>query len=810
MGDSNLYGERDDEDKHLQPITWRVQQMRDQVVHSKPILCSERANLVTEAYRETESMPYVMRRALAFKKIMENMTQNIFDGELIVGSHGSNGRRSAPVFPEFSTMWLEAELDGILETREQDPFVVPEQVKIDLKNIFPYWRNQTVHDKYRAMLPEETKTLRDAFVFTRGLFEQNGYGHTAYDVPKLLKVGLAGLKEEVQEQLVDLDLTTSRGLEQKQFYEALLIGFDAVITYARRYADKALTLARSEPNSERKQELEKIADVCCWVPEYPARDMWDAVQVVAFMQLIIQTETNGDSVSPGRLDQYFHPYYQSDIANGRYTVGQIQELLDCLWIKFNEIIKVQDNDSVRVHPGFPMTPNVTIGGQTSEGKDATNALSYLMLNCQEHIRLTNPQFTVRFHENSPQAFKLRVLEVVKLGTGMPAMFSDEACMEALSYGLPQIPEERIRDYRIVGCVELAPRGFQGRVNGGWLNVARVVDFALNNGVDRLTGKQLGPQTGVPKELTDYDALLKALRRQVAYVVEQQVINAGVVDMVQRQHTPHLFLSSLVEGCIEHGKDITEGGSLWGLTPIMIVGLATAADSLTAVKKLVIDEQRLSMSELKEALDSNFDGEKGEEIREAMRSAPKYGNDDDEADGMMQDLTSILFEEIERHRDIDQRPYTSTILSLGSTVPHGWKTGATADGRKATTPVSDSMSASSGTDQEGPTAMLLSASKIDQRRCVEGNVVNLKFNPMLMEKEENLEKLEKTLSAYFHDLAGQEVQINVVSADVLRNAQKKPEEYQDLIIRVAGYSARFVELARELQNDIIRRTEYQRL
>lgn len=789
------------------PITSRIRRMREEVISSKPILCSERALFVTEAYKETENLSFMKRRAISLKKILDNMTQNIWDGELIVGSHGSNGRRSAPVFPEFSIGWLEEELDEKLESREQDRFIVPQNVKDDLKSIFPYWHGKTVYDKYRTLLSDETKKVRDSYMFTRDLFERFGYGHTAYDIPKLLKIGLVGIKKEINDKFSSIDITTSEGIDKKIFYESLIICCDAVIDYAKRYSRKAQELAGKEKDINRKKELKKIADVCAWVPENPARDIWDAIQVVAFMQIIIQIETNGDSVSPGRLDQYLYPYYKMNIKEEKYTIDEIQELLDCLWIKFNEIIKVQDSESVRIHPGFPMTPNLTIGGQTPEGEDATNELSYLMLNSQEHIRLTNPQFTVRFHKNTPEDFKLRVAEIIKLGTGMPAMFGDEGCMAAIQKAFPNMPIERIRDYRIVGCCELAPRGFQGRVNGGFLNVARVVDLAINDGIDRLTGKQLGPNTGKPEDLKNFSEILEAVRKQMAYFVKQQVINAAVVDMVQRENTPHLFLSCLVEGCIESGKDITWGGSLWGATPILYVGLATAADSLTAVKKFVYDDEIISLEMLKEALDNNFAGEIGEKVRKILISAPKYGNDDDYADEIMQEMTNIFFSEVEKHRDIDGRPYTSMILTLGSTVPHGWKTGATADGRKSTMPVSDSISPVNGADKEGPTAVLLSASKIDQSHILEGNVLNLKFAKAALGEGEILKKFINLVSTYFHDLKGQEVQVNVVDGAILRKAQKNPEQYQDLIIRVAGYSARFVELAKELQDDIIRRTEH---
>lgn len=796
-----------DKDKLTIAITPRIKKMREEVVHSKPILCSERALLVTEAYKKTESEPIPIRRALTLKKILDNMTQIIWDGELIVGSHGSNGRRSSPVFPEFAMAWLEEELEENLETRSQDQFTVPEKVKEDLRGIFPYWKGKTIYDKYRSALPQETKKARDSGVFTRGLFENAGYGHNAYDIPKILNLGLKGIKEEIKEKLVSLDLTREEDQDKRLFYEAVLISCDAVIDYCKRYSQTALDMADKENNPIRKKELEKIADVCAWVPENPARDIWDAIQVVSFMQLIIQTETSGDSVSPGRLDQYFYPYYKKDTAEGKYDNGQVQELLDCLWIKLNEIIKVQSTESVRIHPGFPMTPTVTIGGLTPEGEDATNELSFLMLNSQEHIRLTNPQFTARYHKDTPNEFKLRAAEVVKLGTGMPAMFGDDKSIESMQRAYPDIPLERIRDYRIVGCIEYAPRGFQGRITGGWFNLAKVVDLGLNNGVDRLTGQQLGPKSGNVEDFKDFDDAFESVRKQMEYFIKHLVINAAVVDKVQRENTPHIFLSCLTEGCIEKGKDMTEDGSLWGATAVAQVGLATASDSLAAVKKVVFEDKAISMKELKEAQDNDFAGEKGEEIRQLLLAAPKYGNDNDYADEVTKAATDMFFEVIENHKDIDGRPFTSMMLTLGGTVSHGFLTGATANGRKSKEPVSDSMSPSNGADEQGPTGVLLSASKIDQGHLAAGSVVNLKFTKTALGEGEDLQKFVDLADTYLLDLKGQEVQVNVVDGETLRQAQKHPENYQDLVIRVAGYSTRFVELAKELQDDIIDRTEH---
>ncbi len=782
--------------------TARVERLRAELIASKPILCSERALLVTESYRQAESEPAPIRRAKALAHILENMTQNIYDGELIVGSHGSNGRRSAPVFPEYAIDWLMEELDETLETRPQDTFVVPAQVKADLHAVAPYWRGRTVHEKYRALLPGDARRARDAYLFTRDLFERSGYGHTCYQMEKLLKAGIRGLREEVKGKLAGLCPLTAEDMERRLFYEGLLICFDAVTAYARRYADKATSLAETEADPKRRAELGKIASVCRGVPENPAMDIWEAMQAVAFMQLIIQTETSGDSVSPGRMDQYLYPFYQKDRADGTYADEQIQELLDCLWIKFNEIIKVQDSESIRIHPGFPMTPNVAAGGQTADGKDAVNELSFMMLNAQSHIRLTCPQFTARFFEGTPEAFKLRAAEVISLGTGMPALFGDKGCIAAIERTLPELPAENARDFSIVGCVELAPKGFQGRVNGGLLNVARVVDLAINRGIDRLTGERLGVDTGIPNT---YAELMGAVARQMERIVSLQVQNALAVDMAQRENTPHLLLSSLIDGCIESGRDMTAGGSRYGATPILYAGLATAADSICAIKKCVFDEKAFSLKEVNRALDADFAG--FADIRKKLLAAPKYGAGDPYADAVMRELTDLFFGIVERRRDIDNRPYTSMVLTLGGTVPHGWKTGATADGRKAKTPVSDSMSPSNLARGTSPTGTLLSASRIDQTHILEGNVVNLKFSRGVLSSPESRKKFVDLANVYFERLGGQELQVNMADAAMLRDAQAHPENYADLIIRVAGYSARFVELDRELQDDIIARAEY---
>jgi len=790
-------------------ISKRINAMRKVVIESKPILCSERATLVTEAYKNSEEAPILIKRAKALQHVLKNMTIHIWDKELIVGNHGGNGRRSAPVFPEWGTYWLEEELNEILETREQDRFVVPEKVKDELRSIFPYWKGKTVNDRYKAMVSEDTKKARDAFMFTRDLFERGGYGHATYDTTEILKIGFRGIKKKAEEKIRILQIETAEDQEKRLFYEAVIITSDAIINFSKRFAKLAESLAKKEADPERKGELEKIARVCDWVPENPARDFWEATQTAWFLQLVIQIEANGNSVSPGRLDQYLYPFLKSDLAEGRIELETAQDIVDCFWIKLNEIIKVWDQEATRVHPGFPMTQDLTIGGQTPDGFDSTNVLSYLMLNAQEHIQLQNPQFTVRIHKDTPHCFLMRVVEIISLGTGMPALFGDEICIDSI-IRRTGVPLDRARDYRIVGCCELTPRGLQGRANGGYFNVARVVDLALTNGIDRLTGKRIGPETGVPSVFQNFEEILEAVRKQMEYFIALNVNNNLIVDMVQRELTPHVFLSSIIEGCLDKGKDITQGGSLYGVTPTQAVGLATGADSLTAIKDLVFEKKFISVEELNTVLDNNFEGQEGERVRKMLLEAPKYGNDDDVADFVMRKFSDIFFDELEKHKDIDGRPYCAFILTLGATVPHGWKTGATADGRKATTPVSDSMSPTNGADYQGPTAVLKSASKIDQIKIMHGNILNLKFSRTALDGTQSRVKLAQLLKTYLVNLKGMEVQVNVVDSKILKLAQQNPEEYRDLIIRVAGYSARFIELAKEMQDDLIARTEHQQV
>ena len=786
------------------PVADRIKRIREQILHATPTVCSERALLVTKAYKETEGRPIEIRRALAFKSVLENMTINIWDDELIVGNLAA-GRRAAPIFPEWGVYWLEEQLDSI-PTRKQDKMEISDKVKEDLRGIFDYWHGRTVYDRVWGTMPEEVQKARKAYIFTIDLYERGAFGHLVYDTPTVLRIGFAGLKAQAHAAIENADFSQPKEMNQVIFWQAIEIICDGVIIFAHRYAAEARRLAELCEDAERKAELNMLASVCDRVPEHGATSFQEAIQAAFFVQLLIQIEGNGNSVSLGRLDQYFIPYFRNDIETGAITYAQGQELLDCFWLKLNEIIKCWDTEAAYVHAGFPMTQNVVIGGQLEEGVDATNELTYMFLTTQDHIRLSSPQFTMRVFDGTPRELLLRAAEIIKGGGGMPALFGDDAVIRSLENA--GIPRDVAVNYCLVGCVEPSVVGAFGRNNGGYINIARIVDCALNDGVDRLTGQQIGVKTG--RNFETFEDFKAAVERQMAYFVRLQATENHIIDTVQAEVTPHLFASSVIPDCIKKGKDITRGGARYHWTTPFAAGLATAADSLAAIRNIVFENKRLTLEELNRVLDSNFEGIEGERTRLILLSAPKYGNDEPAADEMARYISEMFFSEVEKYPTARGGHMVGGVFTLSATVPHGWKTGATANGRKASTPISDSISPTNSIDKNGPTAVLQSASRLNHGRCSGGNVLNIKFAPTALEASGTLDKFSDMLKTYLVDLKGMEVQVNVVSAKMMRAAQKEPDQYKDLIVRMAGYSVRFVELSEEIQNDIITRTEHQQL
>lgn len=782
--------------------TERVEKLRQRVLSFKPSISSERAKLVTQSYQETEGQPMVLRRAKALEKVLKQMEIHIAEGELIVGNH-STAPRSAPIFPEMGTEKVEENLDA-MEERPQDRMVVPEDVKRDLRALFPYWHGKTVREMVFASLSGPSARARKANMFTLDNHEDGGLGHVLPDFPRVLQRGFRDMIEETRTNMEGLNLSVAEQYRQWLFWQAAIIVMEAAIAYAERCAAEAERQAGEAPTEERRAELLKIAEICRRVPAYPARTLHEAVQSNWFTDMIIQIETNGTAISPGRQDQILYPYYKKDMAEGRIDFEGAQELIDCFWIKLNELLKLRSNFASRVHAGFPMNENVTIGGQDEDGNDATNELSFMSLNAREHVRLSHPQFSLRVHRRTPDALLLRTMEVLKLGGGLPQMVSDEVIIPSLTNR--GVPIEVARTWAPIGCVEAGVFGLWGRGNGGYFNTTKVLELALNDGVDALTGERLGPATGDPRDFKSFDDVMVAFDKQMQSAVHLLAIENNVIDLVHAELVPHVFMSCMVTGALESGKDVTEGGALYNWTGPLGVGLANSANSLAAVKKVVFDDKALTMADLIDALKKDFEG--SEHVRQLLLHAPKYGNDDYYVDSLAHEVVDSYV----KWADSEPTPRGGTqgaccMFSLSSNLPLGWSTAATPDGRHSKEPLADGVSPTHGTDVKGPSAVLKSVSKLDHFKT-NGTILNIKFHPAALKGRADLQKLGEMFRTYLADLGGSQVQANVVSAAVLRDAQKNPEKHRDLIIRVTGYSAFFVELSKELQEDIIGRTEHQ--
>lgn len=802
--------------KLKQPITERTRQLRDTMLAVTPKLCSERARLYTESWRETEGQPTVIRRAKALEKILGGMSIFIRPGELIVGNQASDVR-AAPVFPEFYMRFIREELDGKpcrFEERPGDPFrVSPEDEEI-LREVADWWEGKTMTDYKRKLLPEEAyKACYDVEaieIYTWG--EGGGSGHFIADYPKVLNKGMYGIIREAEERAKHLKLWEPGALEQKDFLEAVSIALRAAINFAQRYAVLAREMADREPDQKRKAELIKIAEHCEWVPGNPARTFWEAVQSLWFAHLIVQIESNGHSMGYGRFDQFMYPFYRKDIDQGRITPEEVVELLECLCIKTTEINKVRDWDATRVVMGYPMFQQLTVGGQTVDGKSTTNDLSWLALEATANQKIIQPSLSVRWWNECPDDFLLKCCEVINIHRGgQPAMYSDEVIIPSqMGVG---ISLEDSYDYAIDGCVSPTEPGKARREGpSAGYNMHKVLEVALFNGRDPRTGIQLCPNPG-NKDLSTFESfgeVMAAVKHQLEYYDRQGAIALLCIERAYAELTPTPFASALMDDCIQRGKDIEWGGAHYNTLFLRGVGMSNVGNSLAAIKKLVFEDKRLTGAQIMHALETNFEDTAttptGPEIQQMLLAAPKYGNDDDYVDRLVKEPTL--------HAMRDVRGYTSwtggrggfALLPVSQNVPFGEIIGATPDGRKAGVPTAEGCSPTRGTDVKGPTAAVKSVAKLDHVLADSGSLLNQKFNPAVLKDISGLRKLAALIKTYF-DLKGMHIQFNVVSAETLRDAQKHPEEYADLMVRVAGYSALFVSLDPAVQEDIIMRTEH---
>ena len=797
--------------EHFGTLTERMKEFREEVLDEKPYIDAQRAILATLAYKENLNQPRVMVRAKMLEKVLDHMSIYIEDKSLLAGNQATKNR-NAPIFPEYTMEFVMNELNQF-EKRDGDVFYITEKTKEQLREIAPFWQNNNLRARGEALLPEEVRVFMETGVFGMEGKLNAGDAHLAVNYERILKDGLRGYEKRVKEYKATLDLTDPESIDKYCFYNAVLIVLEAVRNFANRYSVLAKDLAEKELNQKRKIELLEISRICSKVPYEPAETFQEAVQSVWFIQLILQIESNGHSLSYGRFDQYMYPYYDRDIKNGTIKESEALELLTCLWIKTLTINKVRSQAHTLSSAGSPMYQNVTIAGQTIDKKDAVNDLSFLVLKSVAQTRLTQPNLTVRYHKNINKQFLDECVEVMRLGFGMPALNNDEIIIP--SFMDWQVKEEDAYNYSAIGCVETAVPGKWGyRCTGmSYINFPRMLLCTMNNGVDLTSNKRFTKGYGYFTEMESYEKLLKAWDKTIREITRYSVIVENVIDKASERDVPDILCSALTDDCIARGKTIKEGGAVYDFISGLQVGIANMADCLAAIKKLVYEEKKITRQELWNAILDDFSSPENKKIQEMLiREAPKYGNDDDYVDQLIVEAYDSYIEEIEKYPNtrynrgpIGGIRYAGT-SSISANVGQGMSTMATPDGRNAFEPLAEGCSPAHNSDKNGPTAVFKSVSKLRTNKITGGVLLNQKMTPQMLSTEENRQKLELLIKTFFNRLHGYHVQYNIVSKETLIDAQKHPEKHKDLIVRVAGYSAFFNVLSKKTQDDIIGRTE----
>ena len=829
------------------PKSPRIQKLVDALYEHMPVIESARAKLITESYKETEGEPIITRRAKAFAHILHNIPIIIRDNELIVGS-STIAPRGCQTFPEFSYEWLEAELDTVA-TRTADPFEIAEETKAELKEADKYWKGKTTSELATSyMAPEAIKAIEHN-IFTPGNYFYNGVGHVTVKYWEVLEIGFEGIMEKAQKELDGCSVGDGNYARKSHFLEAVILSCKAVIDYAGRYAKLAQEMAAQTSDPIRKQELFVIAENCSRVPAKGAQNFYEACQSFWFVQQLLQMESSGHSISPGRFDQYMYPYYKKDMEAGTITREFAQELMDCIWVKLNDLNKCRDAASAEGFAGYSLFQNLIAGGQNKEGEDVTNDLSVMCIQASMHVHLPAPSLSVRVWNGSPHEFLIKAAELTRTGIGLPAYYNDEVIIPALqNRGLSL---EDAREYNIIGCVEPQKAGkTEGWHDAAFFNMCRPLELVFSNGMDK--GEMVGIPTGDVTQMKTFDEFFDAYKKQMEYCISLLVNADNAIDVAHAERCPLPFLSCMIDDCLKEGKSVQEGGAVYNFTGPQGFGIANMADGLFAIRKLVYEDKKVSMKELKEALAWNYDkgldaqsaGDMTEMIMKAMQKAgrnvdastaegllktfmgmkpgeqktqrfkeihdmidevPKFGNDIPEVDYFAREVAYTYSKPLQKYNNPRGGKFQAGLYPVSANVPLGGQTGATPDGRYAHTPVADGVSPSAGKDVKGPTAAATSVSRLDHFIVSNGTLFNQKFHPSALSGREGLEKFVALIRGYF-DQKGMHMQFNVVDRQTLLDAQEHPEKYKHLVVRVAGYSALFTTLSRSLQDDIIRRTE----
>ncbi|MBO5461365.1 MAG: glycyl radical protein [Ruminococcus sp.] len=829
------------------PKTDRIPKLVENLYAKMPEIESARAVLITDSYKQTEGEPMIIRRAKAFQHILENIPIIIRDLELIVGST-TIAPRGCQTYPEFSYDWLEAEFDTV-EKRTADPFYIAEQTKKELKEANAYWKGRTTSELATSYMEPETLLAMKHNIFTPGNYFYNGVGHVTVKYDEVLAIGFSGIRAKAEAELASISLADGNYQKKSRFLQAVMISCDAVITYARRYAELALKEAEACTDKARKMELLQIAQNCANVPEKGAQGFYEACQSFWFVQQLLQLESSGHSISPGRFDQYLYPYYKKDLDSGKITREFAQELLDCFWVKLNDLNKCRDAASAEGFAGYSLFQNLIVGGQNEDGIDVTNDLSFMCIQSSHHVFLPAPSLSIRVWNGTPHELLIKAAELTRTGIGLPAYYNDEVIIPSLvSRGISLADA---RNYNIIGCVEpQAPGKTEGWHDAAFFNMCRPLELVFSNGKE--DGEQVGLATGRVEDMKTFEEFFQAYKDQMEYMISLLVNANNAIDVAHAERCPLPFLSCMVDDCIKAGKTVQEGGAVYNFTGPQGFGIANVADSLYAIKKLVYDEKKITIKELKETLAMNYGkglteediirmtseiaaemitagqtvGENevktilktvmevsqspevkanGERILSLIEEVPKFGNDIAEVDAFAREAAYTYTRPMEKHKNPRGGIFQAGLYPVSANVPLGAQTGATPDGRLAHTPVADGVSPSAGKDVNGPTAAANSVSRLDHYIASNGTLFNQKFHPSALAGRMGLENFTSLIRAYF-DQKGSHMQFNVVSRETLLDAQKNPEQYKHLVVRVAGYSALFTTLSKSLQDDIIRRTE----
>ena len=829
------------------PKSSRIPKLVEALYAHMPVIESARAKLITESYKATEGQPTITRRAEAFAHILRNIPIIIRDNELIVGS-STIAPRGCQTFPEFSYQWLEDELDTV-ETRSADPFYIAEETKQELREVHKYWKGKTSSELATSYMAPEAIRAIEHNIFTPGNYFYNGVGHVTVKYEEVLAIGYKGIIDKAQAELDRCQVGDGNYVKKSHFLKAVILSCQAVIEYAERYAELASQMAAECTDPVRKQELLQISQNCSRVPANGATSFYEACQSFWFVQQLLQVESSGHSISPGRFDQYMYPYYKADLDKGIITRESAQELLDCIWVKLNDLNKVRDAASAEGFAGYSLFQNLIVGGQDKDGNDVTDDLSAMCILASMHVHLPMPSLSIRVWNGSPHELLIKAAELTRTGIGLPAYYNDEVIIPALlNRGLTLADA---REYNIIGCVEPQKAGkTDGWHDAAFFNMCRPLELVFSNGMDK--GELVGIQTGDVTKMTTFEEFYDAYKKQMEYCISLLVNADNAIDVAHAERVPLPFESCMVDDCISRGLSVQEGGAIYNFTGPQGFGIANMADSLYAIRKLVYEDKKVSMEEYKEALAWNYDKGLDEqsvkdisemilkgmqdggmnvtedtakavlttvmrlkpteeqlrrftEIHHMIDEVPKYGNAIDDVDYFARDVAYTYTRPMQKYHNPRGGQYQAGLYPVSANVPLGGQTGATPDGRYAHTPVADGVSPSAGKDVKGPTAAATSVSRLDHFIVSNGTLFNQKFHPSALAGREGLEKFVSLIQTFF-DQKGMHMQFNVVDRETLLDAQKHPEKYSHLVVRVAGYSALFTTLSRSLQDDIIRRTE----